>query len=230
MKFPTKKYDLGLKDFVTFRPFTADEDIIRAVLIDRTEYGFFVGCNPKVIFDIGANIGATSVLLANAYPNAVIYAFEPEPENYMLLLENTKAYPNVKAFNIGLGGTTEKRMLAASEDELNLGGFSFHGKGVDSSKTQEVQVVDIKDFIANEDNLKIDLLKIDTEGSEYEILKALSEIQKIPPYIMGEGHGTNDWKMLDLLDGTHDIKITKELSARVFPFYALRKPIDVTPS
>ena len=215
------RYDLGLKDLVSYRPGSSDEDVIRSILIDRTEYALFVKCNPRVIFDIGANIGATSLLFANAYPNACVYAFEPEPKNFELLLENTKSYENVKAFNVAIGRTSGKCVLSASDNEKNFGGFSFHEAGTDSSKQQLVDVIDIRDFIKNENNIPIDLLKIDTEGSEYEILSCLGP--NFPPYIMGELHGVNDWKVLDLLCGTHDVSVKKDFTTRCFPFHALRK-------
>lgn len=220
--FPTSQYDLGLRALVNFRPMTSDEDIIRAVLIDRTEYALFVGCNPRVIFDVGANIGVTSILFANSYPNALIYAFEPEPENFKLLVENTEAYENVKPFNVALGDRTEKRGLRPSDDEYNLGGFSFHDKGVDMKRPEKtVDVVSIQDFLTNERLQSVDLLKVDTEGCEFEIIKALGP--NFPPYIMGEAHGQNDWKILDLLSATHEIEVKKDFKQRCFPFHAMRK-------
>jgi FkbM family methyltransferase len=222
--FPTKEFDLGLRSNIHFRPLTADEDIIRAVLIDRSEYALFVNCQPKVIFDIGANIGCTSILFANAYPEATIYAFEPEPENFKLLVKNVEAYPNVKPFPIALGARTEKRDLYPSDDEYNLGGFSIHDVGVDKTKpSQTIDVTDIKEFIANEKVPQIDLLKVDTEGCEYEILFRLFLDGKTPEFIMGEMHGVNDWKTLDTLSETHEIQVTKPWNARCFPFYAFRK-------
>lgn len=224
---PTKHYDLGLKDLVKYRPHTGDEDIIRAILIDRSEYLLFAQCQPKVIFDVGANIGATSILLANSYPNATIYAFEPEPENFSLLTENIKAYPNVKIFNCALGDRTGIRNLLASEDDLNFGGYSFYDEGSDPEKKITVEVQSIRNFCKHHEIEKIDLMKIDTEGSEHEILGALYYSSHgpnlMPEYIMGEVHGVDDWRLFTILSETHDLRINKDFKQRCYPFYAARK-------
>lgn len=216
-----KRYDLGLRDTVMFRPGTSDEDLIQSILIDRREYGLFINCNPRVVFDVGANIGATSILFANAYPNALIFAFEPDPENFSLLCKNTKAYPNVKSFMLALGGATGPRELMFSDNPDNLGGYSFHAAGSDPSKKQVVQVVDIREFYVEYRIPKIDLLKIDTEGCEFEIMRALSPT--FPQYIMGETHGVDDWKLFDMLSTTHDLAMKKAFGQRCFEFHAIRK-------
>lgn len=225
MKNIVNQYDLGLKSLVSYRPYTCDEDIIRAVLVDRKEYHLFVGCNPRIIFDVGADIGATSLLFANSYPHALIYSFEPEPENFELLVKNVKDYENVKPFNVALGNKTETRKLFSSDDEYNLGGFSFHEAGTNRAQSKEVQVVSIRDFIANEPFSKIDLLKVDTEGCEFEIVSALAD--QLPDFIMGESHGVQDGAMFDLLLKTHDLRINKDFHERCFPFYAKRKHENV---
>lgn len=219
---PTKHFDLGLKAMVKFRPFTADEEIIRDILIDRKEYHLFTGINPRVIWDVGANIGCTSILFANSYPNAAIFAFEPDPDNFELLKENTKAYGNVQCFNYAIGEKTEERELFASDDDMNHGGFSFHEKGSDTSKKTLVKCVKAVEAMKLNGVEKIDLMKIDTEGCENEILWSLYPLH-LPDFIMGECHGNCDWDMFDFLEDTFDFRINKDFGQRCFPFYAMRK-------
>lgn len=219
----TKKLDLGLRSLVTFRPNTSDEFVIRAILIDRKEYPMPV-CKPAVIFDIGANIGAASILLANSYPDAKIYAFEPVLENFNILKENVEAYPNVEIFPFALGDKSENRIMMASDDASNLGGFSFHVEGSDVKNQQVLPVVDIKQFMITKGLTGIDLMKIDTEGCEFEIVNRLSD--NLPSIIMGEGHGVNDFKMFDLLDQNNfHIGITKPYAQRTYNFIASKKDL-----
>ena len=42
----------------------------------------------KTIFDVGANIGLSSLLISEVYPSAHTFAFEPLPKIYQYLLEN----------------------------------------------------------------------------------------------------------------------------------------------
>jgi FkbM family methyltransferase len=214
----TKHYDLGLKSLVKYRPYTEDESIIRNILIDRSEYQLFVGANPRVIYDVGANIGAASLLFLTSYPDAIIFAFEPDPENYEILVENVKDYKRVQTYNFALGARTEGRTLFHSDDEYNHGGHSFHKPGTDPTKSKTVPVVDVLEF--TKDHFEPDMMKVDTEGCEFEIL---SRVAKLPRYIMGECHGQDDYKMFDLLSATHDLKFQKEFGQRCFPFYAKRR-------
>jgi FkbM family methyltransferase len=49
---------------------------------------YSMGMNPFII-DAGANIGASAVYFALAFPHALIVAIEPEEENFRLLKQNT---------------------------------------------------------------------------------------------------------------------------------------------
>ena len=71
-----------------FRDGTSDTIIINKNLNpnEKPEYQF-PPMPAKVILDIGANIGVTALRLAYQYPEATIYAFEPEPENFSILMK-----------------------------------------------------------------------------------------------------------------------------------------------
>lgn len=56
-----------------------------------------------VIFDVGANIGLFSLLVAKTYPNSIVFAFEPIPFIFSILLKNVARFSyNIKAFEVGL--------------------------------------------------------------------------------------------------------------------------------
>jgi predicted O-methyltransferase YrrM len=91
---------------VYYRAGSSDMYLIYMILIKegaKAEYWLPEEFKPKVILDIGANIGITSLYYANKYPEAKIYSFEPVPVNYELLEKNLKEYENVKTFNVALG-------------------------------------------------------------------------------------------------------------------------------
>lgn len=179
---------------------------------------------PKMIFDVGANIGAASVLMANTYPSAVINAFEPEPENFKLLLQNTEAYLNVRCFQFGLGAVSGKRMLYSSDDPRNFGGFSIYGTGVDLKKFVEVEIRSTMGFMMENRIFSIDIMKIDAEGAEFEILYDIRDL--LPDYIVGEAHGEQDFKLFSMLsDRGMDVALRKSLGQRVYPFMAKKNVV-----
>ena len=139
-----------------------------------------------IVFDIGAHIGSFSVYAANK--GAKVYAFEPNKENYQRLLENIQmnGYQNmIKVYNHGIYN---------KEGEV---GFSIHGQNsgghsVDGGP-EIIRVRRIEDIIAEENIEMINLIKIDVEGSEYEIFPGINQTtyEKIDK-IVGEYHLSYD--------------------------------------
>lgn len=130
---------------------------------------------PLVIFDIGANLGNYSKLVRSFCPKALIYAFEPHPVTYLKLKQRTAGL-NVFTFNFGFGEREEsvklfdyKHMDSSAHASLYKEVFEkIHKEGVCE---YSVNIMKLDDFFANDANLKqIDLLKIDTEGNEFNVL------------------------------------------------------------
>ena len=91
---------------IRFRPNSSDAGYIYDILLKphyKADYWVPENLNPKIIFDIGANIGISAIYFSHRFPDAKIYAFEPIKENYQLLLENTAGLKNVKAFQVAFG-------------------------------------------------------------------------------------------------------------------------------
>lgn len=221
----------GLGD-IYFRDASSDAFIIEKNLFSNNpEYRFPLMMKPKVIFDIGANIGIITVMLAKIYPEAIIYSFEPQAENFKLLEMNTKHLPNVKRFNFGLADDHGEFNLYKSSDEQNFGGFSFYKKGVDTDVYETCKLVDVHDFLFKEGAdtgtpgkpLAVDLIKIDCEGSEFSILTAIpEETLKGVKFITGELHGEKDFELLIHLEKMgFDLEFTKKMNSRVWNFVAV---------
>lgn len=216
----TKKFELPWEDVpsLIYRPGTSDEAIIKAILVDQQEY-LFPKFEPKIIWDVGANIGVTAVIFANIYPEAKIYCFEPEPLNFDLLEMNTKHYKNVKCFDSGLGDKTCSKLLFKSDDPKNLGGFStfIKGKGVVHDEVSILRTQLLVDQMGCPD-----LIKIDCEGAEFEILNDIPGIERVK-FITGELHGVNDYGLLGLLDKHFKLQFSKAFDSPVWHFSALSK-------
>ena len=54
--------------------------------------------------DAGANIGLASILFANRFPQAKIFAIEPEHDNFNLLADNVCTYDNIVPLHAALWG------------------------------------------------------------------------------------------------------------------------------
>ena len=217
---------------VYYRTSSSDMTLIFEILLQskyKSEYYLPKKLNPQVIFDIGGNIGITAIYLASLFPEATIYSFEPMPENFKILQKNIKQYENIKAFNFGLGSKNGNFKVYLSGDPENYGGISFYpdlsGKQIEPFIYCEVK--NINEIIKQLNIDSIDLIKIDTEGAEYDILLSIKEsILRKTTWITGELHGNQDFELLNYLNILgFSISLKKQINSRLFMFNAGKSEI-----
>ena len=115
-----------------------NNSLIKNILSGKT-YPLINIFEPRVIFDIGANIGATSVFFALNYPKAKIFSFEPTSMNFNLLKKNVKNLKNVIAFNRGVfdKDVTEKIYL----DRFSPGRNSIFKRWTNSEEFEQIKLI-----------------------------------------------------------------------------------------
>ena len=143
--------------------------------------------------------------------------------------KNTEQYRNIKVFNVGLGSKNGSFKAYLSDDSENFGGVSFYseGEGNKSESYIECEVRNINDIIEELGISSVDLIKIDTEGAEYDILSCLNdEILRSILWITGELHGNRDFELLDYLNSMgFSISVKKLIDNRLFMFNAGKEEI-----
>lgn len=147
---------------VYLRPGTTDQNVYDEIFVAR-EYDIDLGA-PLFIVDAGAHIGLSSVFFASKYPKATVIAIEPEPSNFAVLLRNVKDYSNIKPIQAGLWS----RKTHLSIQDSNVATWSFRVS--EDSSGSGIPAVGIQDLITDFNMDRIDVLKIDIEGSEIEVL------------------------------------------------------------
>jgi FkbM family methyltransferase len=139
---------------------------------------------PKVIFDLGANIGCTAILFKTRYPDADLYCFEPDPDNFERLVDNTKQFSKVTCYKYALGARKEQKTFYVSDVSHMRNSFSVRGP---SDRAISVDVVSLADAIAMTGVNKIDFLKFDIEGAESEMFATFKDWDRIGAFA-GEIH------------------------------------------
>jgi len=166
-KMPQSYYLKGKKIFV-HAPKEAGlaYDFINLFLDD--EYGLkSVTTYPQTIVDIGANIGLFSQMAGALFPQAKIHAYEPNLRLHSYLVGNLQQV-NVEFFQEAVGSVSG---MGRSLDN----GDSRTGVFQKGGDTPIVAFSSVVDRIGG----KIDLLKLDCEGGEWDIFKTAEPFQKV---------------------------------------------------
>lgn len=178
------KKEIKLKyahEYLTMRTNSTDLLLIESMLIGRFVNGKWIGEYNQVeeyirkfgkreviIIDAGANIGLFSRLLLKENPMSKIYAIEPEENNYQLLNENTKKY-NAEILKGGIWSHDCQLKVITR----NTGDWGFAVEEInEKNDSASINAVSINSLIEKYNLKQIDLLKMDVEGSEYEIFNS----------------------------------------------------------
>lgn len=130
-----------------------------------------------VVLDIGANVGNYSNLVKTLAPDAVIFAFEPHPMTFRSLCESAEKF-RFRAFNLACGDVVGKGMLFDHKNRGEETGTEHASLVKDvietvhsgESEFWDVQITTIDEFVRQNGLGRIDLMKIDVEGSEIKVL------------------------------------------------------------
>ena len=117
---------------------------------------------PKII-DCGANTGLSVIYFKKLYPQSRIIAFEPDTEIFDILKENlhTFGYDDVELVNKAVWNENGSIKFLAS------GGVGGRISDDENAQTIEMPTARLSDLLDE----KIDFLKIDIEGAEYDVIK-----------------------------------------------------------
>ena len=172
---------------------------------------------PKFIVDVGCHIGTFSCLASHIYSETCVLSYEVREDNYEMAKKNLSRYKNNRCFHGAVTG--KNKPMGFFQTKKNSGGGKIVFEGQDSylGKDRIVaalgedglarKIKERGDFFKKDFNFfgldevfsankidRIDFLKMDCEGSEYEIIQNLIEtglIKKIDNFSL-ELHGRNE--------------------------------------
>ena len=155
---------------------------------------------PKwTVVDIGANIGY--YVLQEAKVCTRVYAIEPDPSNYRMLIRNIKLndYRNITTMNLAIGNEAGKICL---KSDLISNATRICRDGEEPYAEVEMKTLD-----SLFPETKVDFVRMDVEGYEFNILQGMREIiDKYRPSMFIEVHrhplrsyGHSQEQLLELL-------------------------------
>jgi len=146
---------------------------------EKFETELFKGLVKKgmVVLDIGAYVGYYALIAADLVgESGKVFAFEPEPENYALLLRNMEAngcknvIPVQKAVS-DRNGTVE--LFLSTENKADHRIYDSQ----DGRESITIGVTSLDRFFEGRD-CRVDLIKMDIEGSEMAALRGMTRVLK----------------------------------------------------
>lgn len=140
------------------------------------------------VFDIGANIGYTTLLFSKKCNDGYIYSIEPSKELFKTVEDHLKLneVTNVKVLNIGLG-EKEKKVQLYKVSENNSGMNRVLEEENVPFNSESILIKTLDDVVKEQGLSKVNAIKIDVEGYEYNILKgAYNTLKESHPTLLIE--------------------------------------------
>lgn len=167
--------------------------------------------------DIGSNIGYYVLLENKIIGNkGKVIAIEPSPKNFEYLKKNIEIQrtKNIQAFNFAAGDKTGYINFLNYKNESNSGRVIPDNEVINwPGQVVKLPVKTIDSFLEEIEEDKIDFLRMDVEGYEYQIFQGMKNtIRRSKPIIQIEVHksimGTETTKkwLIELKDEGYELK------------------------
>ncbi|WP_419878843.1 FkbM family methyltransferase [Brevibacillus centrosporus] len=173
----------------------SDESVLHFIGTEKGYYEHYVISPLKkviqpdfICLDIGANIGTISLALSYLANQGKVYAFEPSHINYPYLVKNIaeNQVKNIEPLHLGV---FDRNGTIHFHEDSRGGGWSFipPDEKVAAQSNQKVNCVRLDDWMDQNLIPRVDLIKLDVEGSEYTVLESgLNTIRKWNPDLIIE--------------------------------------------
>ena len=137
-----------------------------------------------VIMDVGANVGLMSLQFAAKVPLGRVYSFEPTHYAFEKLKKNLSLNPELTS------RIFPHQVFVSEKSGTNSSMVAFSSWKVDGTKTENdhtihlgtpkdttgIPTISLDEFVLRNHISKINLIKIDTEGFEYEVLRGAEKV------------------------------------------------------
>lgn len=177
--------------------------------------------NKSTVLDVGANLGNVSSFILEK-KSCKVFSFEPNALCFEILKRRFLDDNRIRIYNLAISNFSGKSNLFLHQNSKGISDSSYlessslkHEKdNVSENNYFEINVLNIDDLLSRFE--KIDLIKIDIEGGEYDIMPSLIQNRSKIKYVLCELHGkpVNDFELTKNQSFTQEynklVKILKE--------------------
>ncbi len=130
----------------------------------------------SVVLDVGGYEGDFASEIYSRY-RCKIYVFEPVKKYVDILNKRFRQNPSVITLAKGLGAKNEEHTIHVMDEASSYNrSASIHKQG----SPEKINIIDVKEFVRENTLTKIELIKINIEGAEYDLLDRMIECNFIP--------------------------------------------------
>jgi FkbM family methyltransferase len=154
--------------------------------------------DPKIVLDIGSNIGLYTQELLKRYPDAIYFLFEPSDYNINILSNKFYSCDNVYCSSYALSDKTTTDALYSDKPGSGLASLTkrrLDHFNIDMDFVQNVKTIRFDEFLKLDDIPKIpeiiDYVKMDVEGHELSVLNGFGNLIEKIKLIQFEFGGCN---------------------------------------
>jgi FkbM family methyltransferase len=177
---------------LTYRPGTSDLRVFKQVMVGAEYESDGLVKDPasvEYILDLGSNIGVTTLLWSQMYPNAKVFCVEPDEENFSILESNLAQFK---------GRCSAMRAAVCDHDGtidfFRSSSIFFWSSSTDPAiakgavKKITVPAATMSTIIARSGFPRIDMVKMDIEGGERSVLPGAKDWPMKPKFLVAELH------------------------------------------
>lgn len=156
---------------------TGDVDYVHLANYPQYEHPIVGAEVGDYVIDVGAGKGEQTTTFADRVgPEGHVYAFEPDPDAYPVCAARCKTYPNVSVIQSALG---DKNGVCKF---VSKGGGLSHIVPDSPNNAMQISMTSIDSFVRDAKLPRVNMIKIDTEGSEMAVLSgAVETIRRFAP-------------------------------------------------
>lgn len=187
---------------------------------------------PKMIFDIGANIGYFSLFCAKYFPSVKIFCFEPIPTTYSYLVKNIRLNHAGNIFPQNIGLTNSKQTLEMFySPEISSASSLQNLLDIPTTEKIPCEFSTLDDFSLENNIERLDFIKCDVEGAEKFVYEGgIKTIEKFRPIVFSEM--LRKWSAKFYYHPNEIIKLFRDLkyTCRAVTSSSMREISEVTDS
>jgi len=159
---------------------------LKEIFIDKT-YLFKASNEAPYIIDCGANWGLSVIYFKTLYPKSKIVAFEADKVIYNYLVDNVRTFNYSDVSLINKIVWSEDTVLEFTSDGSLGGSISLLDLNETGKSSEAVGAISLAGYLKDQ---KVDFLKIDIEGAEFEVLNSCKEYLTNVEYMFVEYHSS----------------------------------------